>query len=257
MKKLFSVSVLCAALPFSVHAQEASPAAQPEASAAPSWMLGVAASVQKKPYTGADTRYRVLPFVAYENSWFKLIGPGVGLKLGRTGGFNYLLNARYGLGEGYKSSDAWVLEGMNKRKPSVWVGPEVNWDSMLGRLSASASADVAQESKGYQATLSLSHEYRFGRFSLTPTAGLTWFSASYIDYYYGVTDAETTSWRQRYDGKASLDLGIGLRSRYMIDAHQFLSLDLGVKRLGAGITDSPLVDRTYVPQVGVGYVYRF
>lgn len=252
MKALISAGLLCALSSFVVHAQES-----PSNDDKSSWALGVGGGLQKKIYAGAEAKLRVLPVVAYENSWVKLVGPGVGLKLGRNGGFSYMLNARYALNEGYKASDAWVLEGMDRRRASVWVGPEINWDSDLGRLSAGAQADASQESKGYQATLNYSRDFRFGRFSIGPNVGLIWLSSRYVDYYYGVTEAEARSWRSQYEGKASLNLGVGLRGRYMIDAHQSASFELGVRHYGSGITDSPLVNRRYQPQLNLGYAWHF
>jgi outer membrane protein len=252
MKILISAGLLCAFSSLAVQAQETPPEGDKS-----TWLLGIGGGLQKKIYAGSDTKFRVLPLLTYENSWVKVAGPGVGLKLGRSGGFSYMLNARYALGDGYKSSDAWVLEGMNKRKASVWVGPEVSWDSDFGRLSAGVQADASQKSEGYQATLNYSRDFRFGRFSIGPNVGLSWLSSQYVDYYYGVTEAEATNWRSQYEGKASLNLGVGLRGRYMIDAHQFASFELGVKHYGSGITDSPLVDRRYQPQLSLGYAYRF
>jgi outer membrane scaffolding protein for murein synthesis (MipA/OmpV family) len=43
----------------------------------------------------------------------------------------------------------------------------------------------------------------------------------------------------------------------MLAPNQTTFVDLGVTRLGSSIKNSPLVDRSTLPMVRVGYLYRF
>jgi MipA family protein len=50
---------------------------------------------------------------------------------------------------------------------------------------------------------------------------------------------------------------VGLRVDYRLSARQNVFLDLRSTRLGDGIADSPLVDRSTQTGLRVGYLYRF
>ncbi|GAB4059013.1 MipA/OmpV family protein [Uliginosibacterium sediminicola] len=240
-----------------LHAAEAS--SEPVSNAGPSagWGLGLGLGVQKKAYSGADTRLKVLPNFYYDNRWVRVAGTGIDVKAGSLGAVSFALRTRLALGDGYKSSDADILDGMNKRKGSVWVGPSLLWRTALVDVAAEALMDASAYSKGTQASLSVAHSFRQGPWSLEPRLSMNWLSAKYVDYYYGVEAAEARLDRAAYDGRATLNLSTSLRLGYAIDKHQSLSLDAGVRRLGNSIVDSPLVDKRTQPIFGMGYMYRF
>jgi len=119
------------------------------------------------------------------------------------------------------------------------------------------SSDASGHSKGLQARVGLDKAFQFGRVSLTPSLSATWYDSKYVDYYYGVSSAEALTTRARYSGRSTVNLELSLRSRYMLSPVSALTFDLGATRLGGGITDSPLVDRSTTAKASVGYLYRF
>jgi outer membrane scaffolding protein for murein synthesis (MipA/OmpV family) len=170
---------------------------------------------------------------------------------------SFSLRARYALGDGYESDDAPILNGMEERKPSFWLGGAVQWRTEYAKLSAEVSGDASSHSKGTEARLGVEHDFRFGRFMFTPRVAAVWRDAKYVDYYYGVRPEEATAFRPAYEGRGTTNAEVGLRTFYGISQHDGAFLDVSATALGSSIKDSPLVDRRILPAVRLGYLYRF
>jgi outer membrane protein len=130
----------------------------------------------------------------------------------------------------------------------------MNWQTGIGTLSGDF---LTAGSKGRKADIQFGSPFRFGQWTIEPHIGAEWLNNDNVDYYYGVTSAESRPWRDQYTGKSSYNFSAGTRFDYRFTPHQNVSLDVGVTRLGSGITDSPLVDKTVIPQVRLSYLYRF
>lgn len=219
------------------------------------WGLGLGASVSKKVYAGSDTEVRALPLLMYDNRWVSVSGAGASLKLPSAGPFQFRLSVRYA--EGYKASDTAILNGMQDRKASLWVGPQASLRSSAGNLSAEWLGDAMSHSNGQQVRVAFDHDFRVGVFSIRPRIAVTWLDDNYVDYYYGVTQGESTSTRPAYTGKASTDPELGVRIAYPLAPRHTISLDASASHLGSGITNSPLVDRANHFSVRLGYLYNF
>lgn len=219
------------------------------------WALGLGVGAARKPYAGSDTETHVRPLLMYQNDWVSITGLGGSLKLPSYGPFQFRLSVRYG--GGYKADDTAVLNGMEDRKGSLWVGPQVTWRSDVGNLSAEWLGDAMGNSKGQQMKLQFDHNFRVGGLSIRPRVGVTWLSDNYVDYYYGVTEAEATATRPAYAGQASTNPEVGVRVAYPLAPNQVISIDGSVSRFGSGITNSPLVDKSNQVSIRLGYLYRF
>ncbi len=73
----------------------------------------------------------------------------------------------------------------------------------------------------------------------------------------GVRSSEATAGRAAYASKATTNTELGARVIYGLDAQQSVFMDLHVTALGSAIKNSPLVDRSSVAGVRLGYAYRF
>jgi len=242
---LFAVLFLAAAS--STRADDAPPSG---------WGIGIAAGVQTRPYKDIGTETRVLPVLSYENSWVRIAGLGVDLKLGSAGPVWFALGARYSLG-GYDQDDAPILNGMQDRKGGVWLGPSAIWRNGVVDVSAEVLGDVSGHSKGTQFRLALDHSFTSGALRFTPRVAAIWRDRKYNDYYYGVRADEVRADRPFYEGTASTDVEIGLRTGYALSRQHSLFLDVSATSFGKGVKDSPLVDRSSQSGVRLGYLYRF
>lgn len=219
------------------------------------WALGLGGGVSRKPYAGSDMKAHITPLLMYQNDWVSINGLGGALKLPSYGPFQFRLSVRYG--GGYKADDTAVLNGMEDRKGSLWIGPQVTWRSDVGNLSAEWLGDAMGNSKGQQMKLQFDHNFRVGGLSIRPRVGVTWLNDNYVDYYYGVTAPEATAVRPTYLGQATTNVEVGVRVAYPLAPDQVVSVDIGSTRLGSGITSSPLVDKSRQVSVRLGYLVRF
>ncbi|PTT79589.1 hypothetical protein DBR42_21075 [Pelomonas sp. HMWF004] len=248
-----AVAVLAALAPLASQAQAAGDA---EGAGDSRWGAGLLVMPEVKPYRGVDDKTVVWPMVTFENRWVRVFGPGLEVKLGRSGALSYGLTVAYAR-EGYEADDAAELAGMEERKASVWVGGRVNWQAGWASLSADWSGDAMGHSKGQKLRLGAERRFAVGEFGLTPRLTATWLDSKYVDYYYGVRAAEASVGRAAYTPGSTVNTELGLRVDYRLAAQQTVFADVGVTALGSAIKQSSLVDRSTVPTVRLGYLYRF
>ncbi|WP_213990588.1 MipA/OmpV family protein [Sodalis sp. dw_96] len=218
------------------------------------WGLGAGLGYHQSPYSGYGSDFTPLPLVYFEDKWVHVLGTTVDAKIGKWGGLALTLRGRYALGDGYKGSDAPILNDMQKRKGAFWFGPAAAWDTGYGTLSADF---LTAGSKGQKADIEFGKSFDFGDFSIKPYVGAQWLSDKNVDYYYGVMPSEARPGRDQYNGKSTYNTSVGTSFGYNLTPNQSISLDVGVTRLGGGITDSPLVGKTYIPEAKFGYLYTF
>lgn len=220
------------------------------------WGLGLVVMPETKAYRDFDNKTRVMPFVTFENRWVRLLGPGLEVKLGRSGPLSYGLTVGYA-DDGYKASDSPFLTGMDKRKGSAWVGGRLGLQTDWASLSANWTADASSNSKGQKLRLGAERRFALGEFGLTPRVTATWLDSKFVDYYYGVKASEVRADRAAYTAGSTVNTEFGLRVDYRLAPQQLLFADVGVTSLGSAIKRSPLVDRSTLPEVRLGYLYRF
>lgn len=210
----------------------------------------------KKVYRGIDRDSFALPLVTYESKWLSLGIPSTDVKLYSNHAVSFRLRARFDF-EGYSPDDSPFLEGMEKRKRSIWTGGAFLWRNEIANVSAELLADAMGNSKGTRASLQMDRRFNVGNVGLTPRLGIEWYDRKFVDYYYGVKASEATALRAAYQGKSTTALSVGLRFDYSPAARHTVLLDVGAKRLGSSIKDSPIVEKATQTMLGLGYLYRF
>lgn len=218
------------------------------------WGLGAGVGIEEAPYKGYGAKTTPLPLFYFDDKWVHALGTTIDLKIGNWSGVSVALRGQYALGDGYKGSDAPILNGMEKRKGAFWYGPALAWHTAFGTLSTDY---LLGGNKGERANIDFSKSFDLGRFSVTPHAGAEWLSNKYVDYYYGVRPSEAEAGRPAYNGTSTWNMTVGTRVDYHFTKQQQVLLDVGVSHLGSGITDSPIVGKRYVPEVRIGYLYHF
>jgi outer membrane protein len=245
-------AALAALLPLASHAQ--APTEGDEGRSA--WAAGLALLTENKAYRDYDDKLRVLPLLSFENRWVRLLGPGVELKLGRSGPLSYGLTASYAR-DGYDDGDSPFLAGMDKRRASAWVGGRLGLRTEFASLSAHWQADASSHSKGQKLRLGAERRLALGAVGLTPRIAATWLDGKFINYYYGVRVGEARANRAAYTPGSTVNTELGLRVDYRLAPQQTVFADVGVTLLGSAIKDSPLVDRRTLPELRLGWLYAF
>lgn len=220
------------------------------------WGAGLLVSSEIRPYRGVGSETQVFPVLQYENAWIDIWGPVIDLKLHDEGSLLFVLRARYA-GSGYDANDSPELAGMQDRKNSVWLGTKVQWRGSLAHVSAEWLADGSGHSKGQQLKLQAETLMHAGPVRVVPRVGLQWLDSKYVNYYYGVNASEARAGRAAYRGKAAFNPEIGARFVYVMTPAQSTFVDVSATALDSTIKRSPIVERSWVPALRLGYVYRF
>lgn len=221
------------------------------------WGLGIGVSVAERPYTNMSNKTVVFPNFLYISEHIRVAVDAIDLKLASQDQWTFALRVRYSLLDGYKSGDAPILSGMNERSGGGWMGGAITLKTDFAKITLEALGDVSGKSNGRQAALKFERDFRSGSFMLTPHAAIRYADNKYVNYYFGVTSSEATTYRSTYEGTSTVNYQIGLRTSYTFDRKQTVFLEANSTALGKGITDSPLVDKKTIPLVAVGYLYRF
>jgi MipA family protein len=219
--------------------------------------LGLGVVSEASPYRGVGTNTQAVPMLMFENSYVRLFGPNLEVKLPSAGPVSFALKAEYS-DSGYKASDAVELQGMAERKGGLWLGAKAQWDIAGAEFSATALGDASNKSGGQQLTLEAAKGFGLGsRMRLEPHLALTWLDSSYVDYYYGVGAGEAKAGRAAFTGTSTVNTELGLRLKTNLAPGHMVMMDVKHTFLGSGIKNSPLVDRNGVSAVFVAYVHQF
>ncbi|WP_052107754.1 MipA/OmpV family protein [Aerolutibacter daejeonensis] len=219
--------------------------------------IGVAAFSQARAY--GDHRTSLVPIIGYDSRYLRVSGTTVDLRIPALSSrrVSVSLRSNYDIGAGYEPSDTHVLRGMEERKPSVWIGPAVEWRTPIGHISAEWTKDASGHAQGETARLALSHPFKKGRLHLTPRAAAAWMSADTANYYHGVRPGEATQDRRTYQASSTTNFELGLRAAWAINDSSFIAMDVSGTRLGSAIRNSPLTENENTTTIGVGYARRF
>jgi outer membrane protein len=136
------------------------------------------------------------------------------------------------------------------RKVTYLAGPE--WTFKRGRLTG--QVDYLHEITGHthgdelRAAIGMPIGSLLGG-SVSARTGLTWKSASTVNYYYGYPGLYRAGWA--LNPFAKVGYSRPLSRKWQLDAF------VHVERLGNAISDSPIVDRHYVTTAFIGATYVF
>ncbi len=227
--------------------------------------LGFATRIEASPYVGGGTRYDLLPLYLYEGERLFLHANRVGIKLINQGdrikeGFGQRLDLfveqrleGHPIGDKLPAS----LAGMAPRDSGIDLGLSYKYREPWGTLQAELVHDVGSTSKGTEARFGYSYDWRSGAFLLRPTLSVSYRDANLNNYYYGVTPGEAAATRPAYMPGSGSNTQIGLYGSYDLSTRWRLLGGLSATYLGAGIKNSPIVQRRVLPAVYVGAVYDF
>lgn len=230
---------------------------EPTQEYASQWGLGVGVGVARSPYRGVGNDTNAIPLVSFQNRYVRIFGTTIDAKLPSAGPLDFSIRARYGLGEGYKSSDASYLSGMSERKGGLSLGLATTWHTDLVDVSFEWMR-ATSHSQGNRFKLQAERSFDVAsRTRLTPYLGVERADSKDVDYYFGVRDSEVRPNRAAYSAGAATNLDAGVRLDYAFTRQHNIFLDVGMRRWGAAVTDSPLVDRSTTASLRVGYLYRF
>ena len=227
--------------------------------------LGFATRIETSAYVGGGTRYDLLPVYLYEGERLFLHANRVGIKLINQGdrikeGYGQRLDlfVEQRL-EGHPIGDKLPvsLAGMAPRESAIDAGLSYKHREPWGTLQAELVHDVSSTYRGTEARFGYSYDWRSGAFLLRPTVSVSYRDAKLNNYYYGVTPGEATATRPAYMPGSGSNTQIGLYGSYDVSKGWRLLGGVSATYLGAGIKNSPIVQKRVLPAVYIGAAYDF
>lgn len=277
--RFLAVCMLCAAT--SAHAQTQAPQQPPAQDAATQntapadsdqltprgVSLGVAVIWSEGRLVGEDTRTFVVPTVGYEGERVFFRGINGGVHLFKRNGFEVDAIVALRL-DGWDAedldADALAAVGVDRallrdRDTGVDAGLGMSLRTKVGKFSLEGKGDVSNASGGYEVALGYRASFPLARGILSPSMGVSYWSADMAEYYYGTLPQEEALGVPRYRPGSTVIPSVGLGYLRPLPRGWLLVTGVEVRWLGSDIVDSPLVDDDSgrVPSVFVGISRAF
>jgi outer membrane protein len=144
-----------------------------------------------------------------------------------------------------------------KRDYAIEAGVEVLTDGEWGMAAFRAFHDVSDTHNGYEVSAEYSFRWVHGRWSVSPTAALTYKSSALSDYYWGVHEDEATFLLPAYEVDGGIGWEAGLRTSYYVNKSGRLALSVNYESLQHSVAMSPLVEDKQVLGYFAGMVWQF
>lgn len=225
------------------------------------YSLGLAVTVSASPYRGEDNNTFLYPYLtSFEHpglteSWFVVRDGELWLRRVTNSGWEFAVAGRMQtLGFGNHKSDA--LSGVSAPKWTIEVGPGIGLRRWPVQVHLAGFFEPTNRHDGLTGQLSFSYPVKFSRGYLVPSIEAVYQDDRYTDYYYGVTDLESTPERLAYDPDAALNTKIRIEWAYALTEKWLLSGKLGYESLDDSVRRSPLVDRNDLWSVNLGIAYN-
>jgi MipA family protein len=219
----------------------------------PLWELGIGVGVLRLPhYRGSDQSHAWLlpvPYVAYRGDIFKADRNGARALLVNVDRFS--VDVSVSASTPTRSRDNVAREGMPDLKPTVEMGPNLNWTLGRGtdwkldlRLPVRAAVTVASQPHvaGWISTPNLNLDVRSGPWNIGVLGGPVFGNRKLHGFFYDVAPAYATASRPAYQapgGYAGTTLAAALSQR---EGPRWIGAFVKYDRLsGAAFEDSPLV----------------
>lgn len=219
--------------------------------------LGFVTRIGASPYQGGSNRYDVLPLYLYEGERFFLHANRGGVKLleGNAQRLDVFVEKRL---EGFAADRLpAALAGMAARESGFDVGLSWRYRQPWGVVQAEFLHDADGYSKGSEARLVYSYDWRSGPWLLRPSLSLALRDARLNNYYYGVQASEARPGRAAYAPGAGVNTSVGLYGSYDLTQRWRLLAGVSATLQGSKIKDSPIVQKRVLPGAYVGVAYDF
>ncbi len=223
--------------------------------------IGLGPYIQSQPYKDVDDIVVPSPVIFFDNGIFYMRWSRGGVyflgekKEDYAWGFSITAQPRP---FGYKPSDAPILNGMQERKTTL-----------EGGLAFSASyhdtkyieimllTDILDRYDSWLLRTEIGDEYSFGKFTFYPSIVVMYQSQKFLNYYYGVTQQESSPLHPYYEATDGFEIGAQTYIHYPLYKKFSLLLNLRYDIIAKTAQDSPLVNENYIYSGLFSVIYKF
>lgn len=220
-----------------------------------SWIFGAGLAIADRGYVGYSREVTPIPLIFYHHGRFFFAGFSAGYMVShdRHYRFSIVLKPRVNR---LSASDSPQHAGIRTRRWSLDGGANLDVFGDWGHLVTGVSHDLLNRNNGTETTLAYQYPLRLEHWTVTPEVGVHWQSGSLVNYYYGVSPAESIPGRPAYTPGAATNpyVGVGVSAR--AGTHWRFYGRIQYTRFAGVIQDSPIVNRSGSPLVFLGLVYN-
>jgi len=206
------------------------------------FLYGIGVAVDREIYKGYDRRVVLLPVLGYRGEKLTIFGPFIRYAMLRSGAVEFSIQAKPRF-DGFDESDSDIFEGMDERKFSMDLGFGFEYAKNDWKFELSSLHDALDRSNGTELSAALGKVFRSGQLFIEPSIAFSYLDSRHVDYYYGVSASEVTSFRPRFEGDDAVNTSLGIA----VTTPAFFN---GLTRFGfkhnwfdSEISDSPLTDQ--------------
>lgn len=217
---------------------------------------GAGVSFEQSPYAGGKDSVEVLPRLLVQVGRFYLRGPTLGVYLYGGDDLSVSAGISLDLADTHRGGSP-QLADMAELDDVLLGEIEMSYEADWGELALSLAADIGATHDGYIAELSYGYPFEIGRWQVEPEIGVEWHSAEVNRQNYGVGAADVRPARPLYEPDAGMSYELGATVTYPFAERHALSLEASAEWLSAEVSDSPIVERDNIVNVGISYLFRF
>lgn len=156
------------------------------------------------------------------------------------------------------SAQAIDIDQLSDRNVSGLFGIEYEYVSDETSLSLQVLKDVTNDHRGLEVRAAIAYAWTKNNHHFNFSGGSIWQSKDWVNYYYGLSENDSTATTLRYQANSgSLSPFVRMSWRYALTRHWVLVANYQLKQFGSPITDSPLVIDAWSSTAFVGGVYHF
>jgi outer membrane scaffolding protein for murein synthesis (MipA/OmpV family) len=225
------------------------------------YALGLSLSTSQNPYVGAANSTIAYPYLtsfqhsAFTDDWFLIRGENIGFRFVTDSDWEFgFIGRLQTLGLGDAGNDE-VL-GLEDRSWAIEAGPLIGWRRWPVNIQFRSYWEIPDRHSGTTSEIEFSLPKNFTRGYFVPAIKLSYLSDDYSDYYFGVSETETTATRPEYQPGAVTNTWVGFTLGYELSPKWLLSSTVGVEFLDAAVKASPIVERDRLWSASLGLAYN-
>ncbi|MEC5208987.1 outer membrane protein [Psychrobacter sp. PL15] len=220
--------------------------------------VGLNVMVTDSAYDTDGTEVRVLPSVFYDNNKIYARGAQAGAYLINDGTNELSVYAQLA-GSEFDPDDAdGALSGLDKRKASAAAGITYLRRTPIGGFRGQIATDILGRSDGSIGRLTYLTKFTRDKLTVYPSIGVEWNDENYNEYYYGVSNEESSrTGVAAYSPDQSFSPYISVSANYDINDKLAGFASQSFNYLSDEQYDSPMVDSRTESTTTLGLLYKF
>lgn len=224
------------------------------------WLLGATVGGVNNELAGDDSDTDAFFNInaEYRGEKFFVAKDEIGYNLYRNHGMSFGVVASSKLGvlfDDDKYDDNEVLAHLKQRDATLDMGVYFIHNSDLGQLRMRVLEEVTGEHKGRSFDASYTFDLNYGGWRVNPFVATSYLTDDTVDYFFGVSQAESTAQLAAYEGKGGFNLTAGINATYALTENWDLGFGTTVSKLSSGIADSSIMtdDMVYTASATINY----